>query len=123
MAKGVSNFPATLYSLGVLIAVVMGAGAAIGATWVANVWLSLLLVVIGLVVGFYNIRQKEVTPFLIGTMSLIIARSVANLGVLDFVIKGLPVGTFLTTAIDGFLMVVGAAAVVVAFRAVYGLAK
>ncbi len=125
MAKGdsMSNLATTLYSLGVLIAVVMGAGAAINATWASNAWLSILLVVIGLVVGFYNIAQKEVTSFLIGTVALIVARSVANLGVLDSLFRGFPIGTFLNATIEGFLMVVGAAAVVVSFRAVYGLAK
>jgi len=125
MAKGnsISNIPATLFSLGVLIAVVIGAGTAINATWASNAWLEVLLVIIGLVVGFYNVAQKEVTTFLVGTIALIVARGAANLAALDAVIRGLPVGTFLSATLTGFLMVVGAAAVVVSFRAVYGLAK
>ena len=123
MAQNKSNLPATLYSLGVIIAIIVGAGAAIHASWADNAWLSIVLVVIGLIVGFYNITQKVVTSFLIGTISLIVARTAANLSVLDFLVSGVRIGTFLTSTIEAFLMVVGAAAVVVAFRAVYGLAK
>lgn len=119
MAK--SGLTTTLYLIGVILAVIMGVGSAIGSAWVNNAWLVFVLVVIGLVVGFYNIATKEVHNFLVGTLTLVIASSVANLIVIDTLIPRL--GTFITATISNFVVVVAAAAVIVSFKAVYALAK
>ena len=121
MAKSDSSLTTMLYSIGVIIAIVMGIGTAMNQEWSTNAWLVLLLVVIGLVVGFYNITSKEVTPFLIGTIALVIANAVANFTILNTLIP--KIGTFVAATLGNFITVIAAAAVVVAFRAVYGLAK
>lgn len=111
----------TLYSIGVLIALIMGVGAAMGSSWATNEWLSLLLVVIGLIVGFYNISAKEILSFLVGTVALIICNAVANLTSLNALIPKL--GTFVAVTLANFTTVVAVAGVIVAFRAVYEIAK
>ena len=121
MAKETKNITTTLYLVGVLLAVVMGIGVAIGAGWAGNRWLVFLLVLVGLVAGSFNITAREVLPFLIGTVALIVASDVANLQAIDTLIPRL--GTFLYEALEGFTTVIGAAAVVVAFKAVYAMAK
>ena len=120
MAKN-AGLTTTLYTIGVILAVVMGIGSAIGSGFASNPWLVFLLVVIGLVVGFYNISAKEVHNFLIGTIALIIANTAANLMALNALINGL--GTFLSVTISNFIIVAAAAAVVVSFKAIYAIAK
>ena len=111
----------TLYSIGVIIAVIMGIGTAMGMSWATNMWFTVVLVVIGLIVGFYNISAKEVTPFLIGTVTLIIAVAVSNFAALDNLIP--KIGTFIAATLANFLTVVAVAAVIVSFRSIYQLAK
>ena len=115
------NLGNILFTVGIVLSLVLGVGSAMNFGWADSSLFGLVLVVIGLVVGFSNIGAKEVTPFLIGTVALIIANTVANLGVFDSLIGN--VGTFITTSLSAFITVVGAAAVVVSFKAVYGLAK
>lgn len=115
------NLGNLLYTVGVIIAIIMGIGTTMGSGWAQNQWISFVLVVIGLVVGFRNITATEVTPFLIGTLALIIGTSTGFLRALDVV--GFALGTFLTATLGYFMMVVGTAAIVVSFRVVYGLAK
>ena len=121
MAKNEGGFGKLLFSVGAVIAIVMGVGAAMKATWANLPWLILVLVLIGLIVGFKNVASKEVSGFLMGTISLILATAVANLIAIDTLIPG--VGTFVQASLSNFIIVVGAAAVIVSFRAVYGLAK
>ena len=122
MAKDTkSNLGNILFTIGVVLSLILGVGAALDASWVNSEIFALILVIIGLIVGFSNITAKEVTPFLIGTVTLIIANTAANLSVFNYLIE--KVGTFITTSLSAFMMVVGAAAVVVSFKAVYGLAK
>mgnify|MGYP001596618288 CR=1 FL=1 len=118
------NAGTIVFTVGIILAVIMGIGTAMQASWMAGKvtqWLLFVLVVMGLGVGFYNIKEKEVTPFLTGTVSLILASAVANLIAIDVLIP--KVGTFIQATLGYFIVVVGAAAVVVSFKAVYGLAK
>ena len=119
MAKG--GLTTTLYIISVILAVIMGIGITMGSAWATNEWLIFILVVIGLVVGFYNIKVKETHHFLLGTLTLIIANTVANLTAIDTLIPKL--GTFISATISNFILVAAAAAVVVSFKAVYELAK
>ncbi|MEK6862275.1 MAG: hypothetical protein AABY07_10010 [Nanoarchaeota archaeon] len=111
----------TLYLIGVILALVIGVGAAMGSNWVNSPWLVFILVVIGLIVGLYNIKAKELGAFLVGTVALIIANTAANLIALNTLIPGL--GTFINAVVSTFIVVVAAAAVVVSFKVVYQLAK
>ena len=62
---------------GVIIAVVLGlASSALGPVAVA--WLTSLLVVLGLIVGFLNVAGKEVKDFLLVAVVLMIAAFVAG---------------------------------------------
>jgi len=115
------NMGNLLYTVGVVIAVIMGLGTAIQSGWADNKWIIFILVIIGLITGFKNITTKEVTPFLIGTIALMTATRIPFLMALDSI--GFALGTFLTAALGYFIVVIGTAAIVVSFRVVYGLAK
>ena len=82
--------------------------------------LTLVLVVVGLVVGLLNITEKETTPFLIAAIALI-ATGTANLQVINGIIPN--VGTWLQNIVNNFAVLVTPAAVVVALKTVSSLAK
>ena len=107
------------FIIGAVLAVVMGIGVGLQQTWGTNKWLLLLLVLLGLVVGFVNISMKEVQGFLVAALALLVANT-ANLGFVDTLVPKL--GAILSGVVANVLLVVAPAALVVALRAVYGYA-
>ena len=81
---------------------------------------TLLLVVLGLVVGFLNVTEKESTPFLIAAAALMIT---ANAGTNLSVIKLAGLGNFLQSAVEKIGVFVAPAAVIVALKSIQSLAK
>lgn len=74
-------------------------------------WAIGLLVVLGLIVGFLNITDKETVPFLVASIALLAAGS-ANLGELWVNLNGL---------LGNISVFVAPAAIIVAIKAVYAL--
>ncbi len=97
------------FLIGVLIAVVAGLIPTLPATQVA--W---VLVILGLVVGFLNIKAKEAQEFLVACIALLI---VAGMGGLP------PLGRTLGTILTNMIAFVAPAALLVALRAVWALAE
>ena len=103
------------FIVGVLLAILFG--------FVPTDWESkatLLLVVLGLVVGFLNVTEKESTPFLIAAAALMIT---ANAGTNLSVIKLAGLGNFLQSAVEKIGVFVAPAAVIVALKSIQSLAK
>lgn len=106
---------------GVIIAIVAGAAAVlIGITPNTDGTIVLVLVILGLIVGFLNIKDKEITTFLIAAIALIAVGS-AQLTQIDDLIPSL--GTLLQTIVLYVKEFVVPAALVVALKAVYGIAR
>lgn len=101
----------------VVIAILAGLVAGTAAT---NPWILVLLVVLGLVVGFLNVSEKETTPFLVAAAALIIAGT-ASFSPIDSVVPGL--GAALDNILNYIAVFVAPAAVLVALKAVYVLAS
>lgn len=81
-------------------------------------WLVLLLVVLGLVVGFLNITEKEMTPFLVAGIALIATGTAGDtLGVIPMV------GGYVSGIVKAIAVFVTPAAIVVALKAIKSLAK
>ena len=80
----------------------------------------LVLVVLGLVVGFLNVTEKESTPFLIAAAALMIT---ANAGTNLSVIRPEVLGSFLQSAVEKIGVFVAPAAVIVALKSIQSLAK
>ncbi len=104
---------------GIVIALIAGIGAGAGAAWAVNPWIALIIVVLGLVIGFVNIKAQEVQPFLIAAIALF-AFSMANLEAVNTLIPFL--GSVLNSVVQYVTALVGPAALVVALRAVYKFA-
>lgn len=78
-----------------------------------------LLVLAGLVVGFFNISKEETHSFLVATVSLVIVSGLGAtaLGKIDLI------GAYLIAVFDTLLAFIVPAVIVVALKAVYGIAK
>jgi len=107
------------FLVGVIIALISGIGIGVGMDFGNNLWITALLVLAGLVVGFVNITVKETQAFLVAAIAVMIA-NVANLGTL---FPGFEVlGAILAGIVGKIVTVVAPAALIVALRAVYGFA-
>lgn len=122
MAKGSSQTVGSwAFILGVVIAIIAGivAGVVGLETFTAGI-ITLILVILGLIVGFLNINEKEVTNFLIAAIALI-AVGTANLGSVNFVIPVL--GTVLQALVLNIAVFVAPAALVVSLKAIHKLSR
>jgi hypothetical protein len=97
------------FLIGVLIAVVAGLISSLPATQVA--W---VLVILGLVVGFLNIRAREAQEFLVACIAILV---VAGMGGLP------PLGRTLGTILTNMIAFVAPAALLVSLRAIWQLAE
>jgi len=115
MAKG-STLGSWAFLIGLVVAVILGLG--IGGDQTAN--MTVTLFIIGLVVGLLNIAEKEVTPFLLSGVVLIIASSMG----LDAMggIDGKSVQAVLGI-LSALLVLFVPATIVVAVKNVFQLAK
>ena len=108
------------FIIGVLLAIVVGVFAT-NLSINTKGTLSLVLVLLGLVVGFLNITEKETTPFLVAAIALIAtAASVDTLKTIDL---GVNLGLYLAGIVSQIAVFVAPAAVIVALKAINSLAK
>ena len=81
---------------------------------------TLVLVILGLLVGFLNITEKETTPFLVAGIALLATGTASDS------LKVIPpaaLGGFLASAVNNIAAFVAPAAILVAVKAIYALAK
>jgi len=105
-----------VFILGVVIAVISGlAWDQLIASNSAGT-IAIVLVVLGLVVGFLNIKDKEIFNFLIATIA-IVAVGAANLNQIPII------GSYLGYMVLNIAAFVAPAALVVALKAIYNLAS
>ncbi len=110
------------FVLGVLIALLLGfAAASLGE---ATPWLTSLLVVLGLVVGFLNVGGREAKDFLaIATMLVIVlwagGTATGNIGLQSIQV----IGTRLAGIVQYLMAFIVPAVVVVALKGIWGLAQ
>jgi hypothetical protein len=117
------------YLLVVIISVVMGfvvgymAWSAGSWSDVADIngWILLVMLVLGLVIGLTSLTAKEVTPFLIATIALVVAASAnvwSPLGQIHALLE------FWATGILNYIVAFAApAAVIIAIKAVFSMVK
>jgi len=77
---------------------------------------TLILVILGLVVGLMNVTAKETIEFLVAAIAIMLAGA-ANLTIIP------GIGVYLQQTIAFIVVFVAPAAIVVAFKAVYALAE
>lgn len=103
------------FILGVVIAIIAGlASGALDA--VSAGYVTLALVVLGLIVGFLNVGDKEVNNFLIAAIAVVLLGT-ANLAVIPLI------GIYLASMVLNVAAFVAPAALVVALKSVYNLSS
>ena len=107
------------FIIGVLLAIVVGLFASSLGQWTGH--LTLLLVILGLIVGFLNITEKEMTPFLVAAAALMLTGTSVN--TLNSIDLGVSLGKYLAGIVTQIAVFVAPAAVVVALKAIQSLAK
>jgi uncharacterized membrane protein len=86
-----------------------------------NGWVILIMLTLGIIIGLTSITAKEVTPFLIATIALIVAASANVWAPLERIHDLL---FYWATAILGYIVAFAApAAVLIAIKAVLGMTK
>ena len=99
------------FIIGLIIAVLLG--------FVTFSYASLILVILGLIVGFMNVSDKEATPYLIAVIALMLV-GVAGLQALT-VLGSLY--TWIQTVLTSFIVFVAASAVVVALKELFDMGR
>lgn len=99
------------FILGVIIAILV---AFAGVEYAESI--TMLLVILGIIIGFLNITEKEVYNFLIAAIALLLTGA-AGLGEL------LVVGEYLGPILTNISTLIAPAVVIVALKAVYSLGK
>ena len=116
MAKkgGMESVGKWAFFIGMLLAVILGLfGSALG-TGLSETGI-LVLAIIGLIVGLFNVADKEVTPFLMSGVVLIIASALGG-----SIMGDIP---YVGSVLDALLAVFVPATVIVAVKNVFSLAR
>lgn len=115
MGKSGNALGAWAFLIGVILAIVI----AIIAFFMPGVgfppWAAWVLFIIGLIVGFLNISEKEVTPFLMAGIVLVLV-SYFGAGMFQMI-------SIISMLLQGMLLLFVPATVVVALKSVFSLAK
>jgi hypothetical protein len=86
-----------------------------------NPWLTSLLIVLGLVIGFLNIATAETQSFLLAALALVIVSGFTSTS--DVITQVAQIGPALGRIFTGILLLVVPATIVVALRSIYSLAR
>lgn len=99
------------FIIGLIIAVLLG--------FVSFTYASLILVILGIIVGFLNVSEKEATSYLIAVIALMVV-GIAGLQALS-VLGSLY--TWIQTVLTSFIIFVAASAVIVAIKELLDMGK
>ena len=105
------------FILGVVIAIIAGLVAGYLDVVTAG-YIALVLVILGLIVGFLNLNDKETQPFLVAAIALMLMQlSAGGLNLIPYI------GTYLVSMVQNIAVFVMPAALVVSLKAVKNLAS
>ena len=109
------------FLIGVAIAIIAGVLYGSGQTGIlgsAAGWVPLILIVLGIIVGFLNIKDKEIDKFLIASLALLAAPATA------LWLNEIPAfGPFFSGIVGNVAVFVAPAALIVALKAIYALSS
>lgn len=113
------------FLVAVIIAVLVGLIAALMPTMInadmAGI-IALVLVILGLIVGFLNIKDKHVTDFLIATIAVAMVGNITAGGFMSM--AGISIiGSIIANIVGQIVLVVAPAALVVGLKQIVALAK
>ena len=107
--KGMNKVGGWAFLIGVIVAILAGLFGSLNSLWVG------ILVVLGLIVGFLNVTGNETRDYLLAAVLLVIVAAFGK-NVLGAI-------SVLGNILDAMMVLVVPATVVVALRAVFGLAR
>ena len=84
-------------------------------------WVTFILVILGIIVGFTTVTEKETQPFLIAAIALAVANAAEPFAALNMVLD--PLGYIADYIVKYIAVFVIPAAVILAIKAVYALAR
>ncbi len=106
---------AIAFLAGMLLAIIAGGVSRDNGTIV------LVLVILGIIVGLFNITSKEMIPFLVAAVALVVVGTVGAFSSLDDITDGL--GRVLNGMVDYIAVFMTPAAIITAIRVVWSLAR
>lgn len=109
------------YAFLACIMIAVAAGIASGVGDFSSAWIALVLVVLGVVVGFTTITEKEATPFLLAAIALTVASSGGWFLIINEAVAKL--GTVMNGVLFNIASFVAPAAIILATKMVYELAR
>ena len=112
MLKGIRDWRKLVFLLGILVAIIVGIFGEFRGV-------GLLLLFLGLIVGFISIEKKDNVNFMIAVLTLLMVINVSNLIKIDDIIPKL--GSYLQAIIINVAIFMSPAAVIVALKEVYNL--
>jgi hypothetical protein len=116
MAK--KSFGAKAFAVGIVLALILGVFSNFLAANVNTLVMS-VLILLGLIVGFFNITEKETGNYLMAAVSLFLITTLGKTAILDIQI----IGSYLAATLVAIMAFVMPAVIVVATRAIYRLSK
>lgn len=108
---------------GVILAIILGISGSLASNGVASLptitWMTSLLIIVGLIVGFLNVTSNETNQFLFATLVLVVISGLGGnmLGQIN------AIGTMLKSIFSAILLFVVPATLIVSLKAVVALAK
>lgn len=112
------------FLVGVALAIVLGIVGVLMPSVVAGFSgvLTLILVILGLIVGLMNIHDKHISEFLIAAIAItMVGATAGGLIALDMYVA--PLGSVLAAVVQGIVALAAPAALVVGLKQVWALAK
>ena len=108
-----NNLGKWAFLIGLLLAVLAGFITGYGTL------IALIILILGLIVGLFNVTEKESGKFLIASIALLVG-GIASVGALA-VLGG--VSSYISAILENLIAFVGAAALVVAIKAIFETGK
>lgn len=106
---------AIAFLAGMLLAIIAGG------VYRDNGTIVLVLVILGIIVGLFNITSREMIPFLVAAIALVVVGTVGAFSALDDIVDGL--GRVLNGMVDYIAVFMTPAAIITAIRVVWSLAR
>jgi hypothetical protein len=106
------------FFVGLLVAILAG----FFRTYLAANVLVTTLVILGLIVGLFNLTAQETTPFLVAAIALMLA-GIVNLGLVDLYGLWPQLGLLLRSILSNIVVFVVPGAIIVGMKAVWKLAS
>jgi len=104
----------------VIIAILAGLAAGIGGAGALG-WVTLVMVILGIIIGFTTIKTKEASTFLMAAIALLVANAGGVFLTIDQVLA--PVGSIINAIVTNIAAFVAPAAIILAIKAIIGITK